>query len=95
MYVYTGELFPTLCRGTTFGYCGFWSRVGSLIAPQIVSWAELVNPALPMVLLGGLLCVSGALMFKLPETLAIQMPNTIKDVDDLWGEKDNKAKQRA
>lgn len=87
MYVFTGELFPTLCRGTTFGYCGFWSRVGSLIAPQIVSWTELVTPALPMFLLGGLLAVSGTLMFLLPETLSIQMPNTIQDIDELWGNK--------
>lgn len=90
MYVFTGELFPTLCRGTTFGYCGFWSRVGSLIAPQIVSWTELVNPALPMFLLGSLLAVSGALMFLLPETLRIQMPNTIQDVESLWGKEKNK-----
>lgn len=91
MYVFTGELFPTLCRGTTFGFCGFWSRVGSLIAPQIVSWTELVNPGLPMFLLGGLLVVSGSLMFLLPETLGVQMLNNMQDVEDVWGKK-NKVK---
>lgn len=92
MYVFTGELFPTLCRGTTFGFCGFGSRVGSLIAPQIVSWTEIVNPALPMFLLGGLLGVSGGLMFLLPETLKIQIVNTIQDVDELWGKEKKKSK---
>lgn len=91
MFVFTGELFPTFCRGTTFGYCGFWSRVGSLMAPQIIALAEVVNPELPMFLLGGLLVVSGALLFLLPETLKIQIVNTIQDVDDLWGEKGSKS----
>lgn len=47
----------------------------------------MVTPALPMFLLGGLLGASGALMFLLPETLSIQMPNTIQDIDELWGNK--------
>lgn len=91
MYVFTGELFPTVCRGTTFGYCGFWSRVGSLIAPQIVSWTELVNPAFPMFLMGALLALSGGLLFLLPETLKVEMLNTVQDVDDLWGKNKNKS----
>lgn len=85
MYIFTGELFPTICRGTVFGFCGFCSRVGSLIAPQIVSWTELVNPGLPMFLLSGLVILAGSLMFILPETLKIQIPNTIQDVQELWG----------
>lgn len=89
MYIFTGELFPTICRGTTFGICGFWSRVGSLIAPQIIAITEVVNPALPMFLLGGILVFSGSLMFLLPETLKIQIPNTMEDVELLWG-KDRK-----
>lgn len=96
MYIYTGELFPTICRGTTFGICGFWSRVGSLIAPQIVAATEVINPALPMFLLGGLFMISGGTMFLLPETLKIQIPNTMQDVEDLWGkEKKNKEKDFA
>lgn len=93
MYIYTGELFPTLCRGTTFGICGFWSRVGSLIAPQIIRAMEVVNPGLPMFLIGGLLTCAGGLMFILPETLRIQIPNTMQDVEDLWGTKSRKGRQ--
>lgn len=87
MYIFTGELFPTICRGTTFGICGFCSRVGSLIAPQIIALTEVVNAGLPMVLIGAILVVAGALMFILPETLKIQIPNTMQDVEDLWGKK--------
>lgn len=84
MYIYTGELFPTISRGTVFGFCGFWSRVGSLIAPQILSWAEMVNPMLPLYLLGALLVIVGPLIFLLPETMKIQIPNTVEDVNKLW-----------
>lgn len=90
MYIFTGELFPTICRGTTFGICGFWSRVGSLIAPQIIRITEVVNPGFPMFLLGGLLICAGGLMFILPDTLKIQIPNTMQDVEDLWGKKKDK-----
>lgn len=85
MYIFTGELFPTLCRGTVFGMAGFSSRVGSLLAPLIVAATELVNPAMPMFLLGGLLVLAGSLLFWLPDTLTIQIPNTMQDVEDLWG----------
>lgn len=93
MYVFTGELFPTLCRGTTFGYCGIWSRMGSLIAPQLVAWMEVVGASVPMISLGALLGVSGVLMLLLPETLDIQMPNTMQDVEELWGRGGGKLKE--
>lgn len=85
MYIFTGELFPTICRGTTFGICGFWSRVGSLIAPQIIALTEVVNPGLVMIVLAAVLACAGGLMFLLPETLKIQIPNTMQDVEELWG----------
>lgn len=68
-----------------FGICGFCSRVGSLIAPQIVAATELVNPSMPMFLLGGCLIIGGCFVFLLPETLRIQIPNTMRDVEELWG----------
>jgi nitrate/nitrite transporter NarK len=36
MFLYTSELFPTVLRGVAMGHCGFWGRVGSLIAPQLL-----------------------------------------------------------
>lgn len=94
MYIITGELFPTICRGTTFGICGFCSRVGSLLAPQIIAITEVVNPALPMFLLGGILALAGGLMFILPETLKIQIPNTMDDVEELWGKGRKREKEQ-
>jgi hypothetical protein len=34
--LYASELFPTVLRAAAVGYCGFWGRVGSLIAPQLL-----------------------------------------------------------
>jgi nitrate/nitrite transporter NarK len=36
MFLYASELFPTVLRGVAMGHCGFWGRVGSLIAPQLL-----------------------------------------------------------
>jgi nitrate/nitrite transporter NarK len=36
MFLYASELFPTVIRGTAMGHCGFWGRVGSLLAPQLL-----------------------------------------------------------
>lgn len=36
IYLYASELFPTVLRGVAMGHCGFWGRVGSLLAPQLL-----------------------------------------------------------
>ena len=36
MFLYASELFPTVLRGVAMGHCGFWGRVGSLLAPQLL-----------------------------------------------------------
>lgn len=36
MFIYGSELFPTATRGSALGLCGFFARVGSLMAPQII-----------------------------------------------------------
>lgn len=36
MFIYTSELFPTICRGAALGFCGLWARVGSLMAPFLM-----------------------------------------------------------
>jgi OCT family organic cation transporter-like MFS transporter 4/5 len=35
-FLYASELFPTVLRGVAIGHCGFWGRVGSLLAPQLL-----------------------------------------------------------
>ena len=36
MFLYASELFPTVLIGVAMGHCGFWGRVGSLLAPQLL-----------------------------------------------------------
>lgn len=36
MFIYTSELFPTICRGAAIGFCSFWARIGSLMAPFLM-----------------------------------------------------------
>lgn len=61
MFIYGSELFPTATRASALGLCGFFARVGSLIAPQIILLVRLSSHAhqkhlcliLPTLLLGG------------------------------------------
>lgn len=43
MFVYTGELYPTVLRNTAVGACAMVSRVGSTIAPYLTHLSELNN----------------------------------------------------
>ena len=87
MNIYTVELFPTVCRGTAIGICGFSARIGSLLAPQLLILSEVVHPWLPMAVIGGALCAAGTTLFLLPETKTIQIPNTVQDANRLWAKK--------
>ena len=35
IYIYTGELFPTVVRGFAFGFCSLAARFGSLVTPYL------------------------------------------------------------
>ena len=36
LYIYTGELFPTVVRSGGVGLCGSLARIGSMVAPQVI-----------------------------------------------------------
>lgn len=84
MFIYTSELFPTVCRGASIGICGFWARVGSLSAPFLMILAEYASPILPMSIIGLALLLTGFITLMLPETLNRQLPNTIDEAKDMW-----------
>ncbi|KAM3868539.1 solute carrier family 22 member 6-A [Diretmus argenteus] len=83
VYLYTGELFPTVIRQTGMGFVSTMARVGSMAAPAVLILEE-VFPALPSVVYGGAAVVAAGFACFLPETLNIPLPDTIEDVEEKW-----------
>lgn len=83
VYLYTGELYPTVIRQTGMGLVSTMARVGSMAAPAVLILDE-VLPVLPSLVYGGAAVIATAFALFLPETLNIHLPDTIDDVEDKW-----------
>ncbi|XP_058055344.1 organic cation transporter protein-like [Anopheles bellator] len=78
LYIYTVEIFPTNLRQSLLSTCSMFGRIGSMIAPQTPLLAKLWAP-LPMVLFGCLGITSGVAILQFPETLNVELPDTLED----------------
>ncbi|KAG8008351.1 Solute carrier family 22 member 6 [Nibea albiflora] len=83
VYLYTGELYPTIIRQTGMGFVSTMARVGSMAAPAVLILDE-VLPALPSVVYGGAAMLAGCFACFLPETRNIPLPDTIEDIEEKW-----------
>ncbi|XP_030010105.1 solute carrier family 22 member 6 [Sphaeramia orbicularis] len=83
VYLYTGELYPTVIRQTGMGFVSTMARVGSMAAPAVLILDE-VLPALPSVVYGGAAVLASGFACFLPETLNVPLPDTIEDVEEKW-----------
>lgn len=83
VYLFTGELYPTIVRQTGMGLVSTMSRVGSMAAPAVLILDE-VLPSLPSLVYGGAALVASGFACFLPETMNIHLPETINDVEDKW-----------
>uniref|UniRef100_A0A673BUG2 Solute carrier family 22 member 6 n=1 Tax=Sphaeramia orbicularis TaxID=375764 RepID=A0A673BUG2_9TELE len=79
VYLYTGELYPTVIRQTGMGFVSTMARVGSMAAPAVLILDE-VLPALPSVVYGGAAVLASGFACFLPETLNVPLPDTIEDL---------------
>ncbi|GIX84596.1 organic cation transporter protein [Caerostris extrusa] len=84
MYLYTGELFPTVVRNVTLGSCSMCARIGSILAPlygtaRTYREGKATHPAVPNILYGLLALSSGVLAFLLPETRDQKLPDTLEE----------------
>uniref|UniRef100_A0A674MC82 Solute carrier family 22 member 6 n=1 Tax=Takifugu rubripes TaxID=31033 RepID=A0A674MC82_TAKRU len=78
VYLYTGELYPTVIRQTGMGFVSTMARTGSMAAPAVLILDE-VFPALPSIVYGGAAVLAGFFACFLPETLNVELPDTIND----------------
>ncbi|KAJ8961516.1 hypothetical protein NQ318_014766 [Aromia moschata] len=80
VYIYSGELFPTVVRNIGVGTSSMSARIGSMVAPFVASLAS-VQPWIPPVIFGTVPLVGALLCFKLPETLDCKLPDTIEEAE--------------
>ncbi|XP_077193018.1 solute carrier family 22 member 7-like [Paroedura picta] len=80
VYLYTPELYPTVLRQKGLGYCAFVARLGGAVAP-LVFLLDTVWKFLPQVTYCVMAVLCGSSAFLLPETLNIQLPETIEDTE--------------
>ncbi|XP_062309843.1 solute carrier family 22 member 6 [Osmerus eperlanus] len=93
VYLFTGELYPTVIRQTGMGFTSTMSRLGSMAAPAVLILDE-VLPALPGMVYGGAALVAGVFACFLPETLDVPLPDTIEDVEEKWGKSPSEQKKQ-
>ncbi|NXT20200.1 S226A protein, partial [Syrrhaptes paradoxus] len=80
VFLYTGELYPTVIRQTGMGLANTMSRLGSITAPLVKMVGE-VFPTLPFIIYGAAPVVSGLVAIFLPETRDMALPETVEEVE--------------
>ncbi|XP_077552899.1 solute carrier family 22 member 13-like [Haemaphysalis longicornis] len=81
-YQVASEVFPTVIRGRAVLLQRLLGDVGGLVGAQIAALAEL-DDYLPMLVMGCITLAAGVLVFFLPETMGVAMPQTIEDGESL------------
>uniref|UniRef100_A0A8C5WXV8 Major facilitator superfamily (MFS) profile domain-containing protein n=1 Tax=Laticauda laticaudata TaxID=8630 RepID=A0A8C5WXV8_LATLA len=81
IYLYTGELYPTVLRQTGMGLSNIMARLGGIVAPVVKMTGEYV-PFLPNLIYGAAPIISGIVATFLPETRNIPLPETIEQVEN-------------
>lgn len=78
VYLYAGEIFPTVVRNVGVGTASMVARVGSMIAPFLLSM-KYYSISLPPIILGIIPIIGALLVLFLPETCGQPLPATIED----------------
>ncbi|XP_026679608.1 organic cation transporter protein [Diaphorina citri] len=75
---YAAEVLPTVVRAQGVALIHIMGYVASIVSPFIV-YLAVINPKLPLIILGMIGILGGALCLFLPETLGQDLPQTLQD----------------
>lgn len=80
VYIYAGEIFPTIIRNIGVGSCSMCARIGSMIAPFIIGVGNLVPLAPPLVFFV-IPAIGACLCLLMPETKDCELPDTVEEAE--------------
>lgn len=80
IYIHTAEAYSTDVRADCIGLCSVSARLGGIIAPFVLSTADIAS-WMPGMMFGVVSVVSGLAAFFLPETLGQPMLYTIEEAE--------------
>ncbi|KAF5284079.1 hypothetical protein FQA39_LY17128 [Lamprigera yunnana] len=92
VYIYSGELYPTVIRNIGVGTSSMCARIGSMLAPFVAGLSS-VEPWIAPTIFGAIPLIGAALCYHLPETLDCKLPETLEDAE-LFGKKVKKDKDK-
>ncbi|CAK1555147.1 unnamed protein product [Leptosia nina] len=81
VYLYAGELFPTVVRNSGVGLSSTVARIGSMVAPFIATLGHR-SPWLPPILFGITPIVGACLCLILPDTRGKKLPDTLEEGEE-------------
>lgn len=82
VYLYAGELFPTVLRNSGVGLSSTVARIGSMVAPFVATLSH--NIAwLPPVAFGTVPLIGACLCIILPDTKGKDLPDTLEEVEQV------------
>ncbi|XP_014473977.1 PREDICTED: organic cation transporter protein-like isoform X2 [Dinoponera quadriceps] len=81
VYLFSGELFPTVVRNIGVGTSSMCARLGSIVAPFVVSLSD-IEGWLPPTVFCVLPFIGAALCLLLPETAGCVLPETLQDGEE-------------
>ncbi|KAK3097599.1 hypothetical protein FSP39_011292 [Pinctada imbricata] len=80
IFVYTGEIFPTVVRSFTLGSCTIFARIGGICSPYLYELTDgKMKKALPLILYSVTIIIVTLLTIFLPETNRRILPDHIKE----------------
>ncbi|GJQ74600.1 hypothetical protein Trydic_g21458 [Trypoxylus dichotomus] len=80
LFLFTGELYPTIIRNAGVGSCVVFFKVGAIIAPLILTLITVAS-YLPLLIMSLLALLQAVVIYPLPESKGCQLPDTITDIE--------------
>ncbi|XP_026749956.2 organic cation transporter protein-like [Galleria mellonella] len=88
IYIYVSEVFPTCVRQSLLAVCSSIGRIGAALASQTPLLAY-YYAQLPAISFGSMALTASILVFILPETINLPLPDTIEEAEWLSNKRKN------